>query len=129
MKIAKWIALVLVAGCVTGCVSPFYGTARIEKGWHTDVGLGPTSYIAGFGEPNSHFFGFRGDVEVCYGFNQYLQANARLGLGLGLREQRINKQSSFWFPFTCRLCCRCTSSFAAGLRNSSFKGRGCGFPL
>lgn len=87
-----WVGLIFgLAGivCVTGCVSPFYGTARIEKGVHVDAGIAATSYIAGVGECCSHFLGARGDVEIKYGFNPYFQLNARLGFGSGVQGMFI----------------------------------------
>jgi len=76
-----------VAG-VTGCVSPFYGTAKIEPGLHFDVGLAGMTY----GVPSSSYYeddvyypfaGGRADFEVRYGISDYLGVSARFGAGLG----------------------------------------------
>lgn len=86
MKYGKKIALALLSLCiilgVTGCVSPFYGTARIEKGFHMDAGLAATSYIA-IGDPPSYCIGGRTDFEARYGLNDYIGFNGHLGLGYG----------------------------------------------
>lgn len=73
---------VLLGGALgLSCVSPFYGTARIEKGWHSSVGFAVTTFVSS--ENYDECPGGRGDLEIRYGFNQYLQANGRIGLGLG----------------------------------------------
>ncbi|NLI98294.1 hypothetical protein GX441_06500 [bacterium] len=70
------------------CVSPFYGTARIEPGWHMNSGLALTTFIGGaVGEMPGYYIGGRGDFELMYGFNKNLQAHIRAGLGLGLTPQ------------------------------------------
>lgn len=76
---------VLMAGMLAlSCVSPFYGTARIEKGWHMDAGVAAATFIGGpIGESPSYYTGLRGDYELRYGFNKYLQVHGRIGLGLG----------------------------------------------
>ncbi|MBD3285943.1 hypothetical protein GF359_05635 [candidate division WOR-3 bacterium] len=84
----------MLAGLVSvGCVSPYYGTAQVEKGWHVDLGLAAVSYmndgelsgIYYLGTPPStpQFYGVRGDAEVRYGFNEYIQCHGRMGLGYG----------------------------------------------
>ncbi|NLI98279.1 hypothetical protein GX441_06425 [bacterium] len=86
MKYGKKIALALLSLCiilgVTGCVSPFYGTARIEKGFHMDAGLAATSFLQP-GDPPSYCVGGRVDCEARYGFNEYLGLNGRAGLCYG----------------------------------------------
>ena len=75
--------LLLGGVLITSCVSPFYGTARIEKGWNADVGIGGMQTLV----PNldswgySLFWGTRVDGEISYGFDKYLQAQARMGIG------------------------------------------------
>jgi hypothetical protein len=86
MKSSKWIAIGLViVVCVTGtgCVSPFYGTARIEKGFHADAGVAGTTYVGMGIEDYAIHTGGRGDLFARYGFNEYLQVNGRIGFGLG----------------------------------------------
>jgi len=76
----------LVVGAFTlSCVSPFYGTARIEPGWHMDAGVAATTFISPANEWFPECIGGRGDYEIRYGFNQYLQVNGRIGAGLGYR--------------------------------------------
>lgn len=57
---------------MTSCVSPFYGTARIEPGFHMDAGLAATSFDFATWEGEEWCAGLRGDVELRYGFNEYL---------------------------------------------------------
>lgn len=77
-----------------GCVAPFYGTARIEEGWHVDVGLAGSTYlkdrsnldvdydrIINPGDP--YFYAIRSDIELRYGLNKYIQGSIRTGLGIG----------------------------------------------
>lgn len=75
--------ILLVILCITGCVSPFYGTARIEEGFHVKSGIAGITYIGGVGEWNAYHIGGRGDVQLTYGFNRYLQIDGRLGFGGG----------------------------------------------
>lgn len=65
------------------CVSPFYGTARIEPGWHMDAGIAATTYVAELAWRYPYSIGCRGDLELRYGFNKYMQMNAQAGLGIG----------------------------------------------
>ncbi|MBN2378524.1 hypothetical protein JXM67_01815 [candidate division WOR-3 bacterium] len=78
------IAIIVAMASVTGCVSPFYGTARIDPGWHMDAGVAATSFIGGaIGEGGGSYIGGRGDLEVRYGLNKYWQINGRVGFGWG----------------------------------------------
>jgi hypothetical protein len=90
MELNKRIASILrisvcVTGvvCVTGCVSPFYGTARIEKGLNVDIGVTGMTYIGAYGEWMAPSVGVMGNLSVRYGFNPYLQFGARFGAGYG----------------------------------------------
>jgi len=72
-------------------VSPFYGTARIDKGFHCYAGMAATSFIAPSG-PSYHYtncVGARADVSLQYGFCKYLQAKAQIAAAYGwsLREE------------------------------------------
>jgi hypothetical protein len=66
----------------TGCVSPSYGTARIEKGFHADAGVAVTSFSSPAGDWN-YCIGLRGDCEIDYGFNKYFKVGGRVGGGGG----------------------------------------------
>lgn len=92
LKILTSITLAIGALCLS-CVSPFYGTARVEPGWHKDVGLAATTFVFTLTEWLPYCIGGRGDFELRYGFNEYLQANGRIGLGLGFSESRYEGQS------------------------------------
>ncbi|MBD3286208.1 hypothetical protein GF359_06705 [candidate division WOR-3 bacterium] len=81
-KFLKLFLLTTAVAAVVGCVSPFYGTARIEPGWHMDVGMAATSFV-GATEWFPYCIGIRGDAELSYGFNKYLGVNGRTALGLG----------------------------------------------
>ncbi len=82
LKKSFFTLVVLAVGMgVLSCVSPFYGTARIEPGWHMNAGVAATSFISS--DNYDECMGGRGDLEISHGFNQYLQANGRIGLGLG----------------------------------------------
>jgi hypothetical protein len=91
MTFRRWTAIALtIVGvmCVTGvtgtgCVSPFYGTARIEKGLRAEVGASVMTYIGAPVEYNEPSVGIAGDIALSYGFNPYLQIGTRLGLCYG----------------------------------------------
>jgi hypothetical protein len=76
------IAFVVGMGLLS-CVSPFYGTARIEPGWNVEVGVAATSFLTNIFEYS--YIGGRADLELRYGFSRYLQVNGRLGAGAGYR--------------------------------------------
>jgi len=85
-KRAFFTCIVLLSGMlvgVTGCVSPFYGTARIEEGWHMDAGIAGMKVfkpsIDSWGYYES--FGARGDINLRYGFNDYLDIYCRSAVG------------------------------------------------
>lgn len=85
---AAILCLGLVFALLTpGCVSPFYGTARIEKGWHMDAGVAATSFVVPSLSsywPNHYCIGGRGDFTLQYGFNKYFELSGHAGLGLGI---------------------------------------------
>ncbi|MBD3285163.1 hypothetical protein GF359_02130 [candidate division WOR-3 bacterium] len=97
MKTIRLIILVLIFFALSSCVSPFYGTARIEEGLKIDAGIAGTSYIDGYLGRNPSYTGIRGDVEVGYGICKYFQANARIGLGWGHGGKRYfgNSRNDF----------------------------------
>ncbi len=68
---------------LASCVSPFYGTARIEKGFHMEAGACAMSYIGAFSEWNTPSLGGAASTAFFYGFNPYLGVGGRLGLGYG----------------------------------------------
>lgn len=95
MRFVRWIKIIMcVTGVVcvtsvTGCVSPFYGTARIEPGWQTSYGVALYSSV--------YFLGLREDVHVSYGFNPYLKAYLEAALGTAfpdLADGRIGVQAA-----------------------------------
>jgi len=89
MKSIRWIASIMIIMCVTGvtgCVSPFYGTAKIEPGLHFDVGLAGMTYGYNYSSYTDYYYPFAGsraDFEVRYGISDYLGVSARFGAGLG----------------------------------------------
>jgi len=98
-KRAFFTCIVLLSGMlvgVTGCVSPFYGTARIEKGWHADGGVAALVYDnvedmngwEAFYDGREIFYtGIRGDVELSYGIFDFWKCNLRTGIGYGFNGQ------------------------------------------
>jgi hypothetical protein len=74
----------LVVGAFTlSCVSPFYGTARIEPGWHMDVGVAGMKVIKPVMDSWGYFdsYGVRCDLNLSYGFNDYLRLHCRGAIG------------------------------------------------
>lgn len=69
---------------LTSCVSPFYGTARIEKGFHAEIGVATHSFLFPWLDAMQYGYrsGMRSDVELRYGFNRYLGLHARAALGV-----------------------------------------------
>jgi len=90
------IALAVGIGMLS-CVSPFYGTAKIEEGWHMDVGVAGGTLILphldawGF----SSLIGVRGDVELRYGLNKYLGFHARGAIGYPMLDGALGIQTAF----------------------------------
>jgi len=68
---------------LTGCVSPFYSTAKIERGLTVNAGLSLAAYHVPITAGPSYSIGVRGDAAAGYGFSSYLRLNARASLGLG----------------------------------------------
>lgn len=80
-KISLTIIALVIGAFSLSCVTPFYGTARIEKGWHMDAGIAATTFICN--ENVDQCPGGRTDLEIRFGFNKYFQAGGRIGLGAG----------------------------------------------
>lgn len=105
MKLNKRIASILrISACVTGiicvagvtgvvcvtgtgCVATFYGTARIEPGFHVNAGVGVGQFIGGSYEATSRYIGPRADVEVGYAFSHFFKTHLRAGGGWGWRSE------------------------------------------
>ncbi|TKJ40526.1 hypothetical protein CEE36_09555 [candidate division TA06 bacterium B3_TA06] len=86
MRKKRYIPFVALALAVlmTSCVSPYYGTARIEPGWQLDTGLGlHTTLIPVLdgGDP-VYGVGIRCDGEIGYGVGKYLKPYVRGAVGL-----------------------------------------------
>ncbi|MBD3285164.1 hypothetical protein GF359_02135 [candidate division WOR-3 bacterium] len=84
MKIPRLVALIVIAAGLNSCVSPYYGTARIEEGHSLSIGGAASSHFLALGEYFGHNYGLRGDLEWRYGFNERWQINAHFGAGLGI---------------------------------------------
>ncbi|MBD3286510.1 hypothetical protein GF338_09255 [candidate division WOR-3 bacterium] len=97
-KFLKLFLLTTAVAAGLGCVSPFYGTARIEKGWNMDVGVAACTFANTLGTLH-YLAGMRGDCEIRYGINNYFQANGRIGAGFGYKvlsdEQEPTKNGPF----------------------------------
>jgi len=78
-KLVLCLALLTMGMGVLGCFPPIYSTAKIEPGWHYDVGVAATLGLWPDGE---NIVAGMGNFEIRHGFNDYLQMNGRLGLGL-----------------------------------------------
>ena len=97
-KLVFCLALLTIGVWVLSCVSPFYGTARIEPGGYLNVGGAAIRFVGITGLGGSALFpgpdmdlcyGVRGDFEFGHGFNDYLQINGRLGVGLGYSGEKV----------------------------------------
>jgi hypothetical protein len=100
-RMLKMIAvMVCVTGVIgvtgTGCVSTFYGTARIEPGTHLDVGVGAASFISASSDVAYSCVGGRVDVQGSHGFNQYLQIDARLAGSVFFSERYERPDITSW---------------------------------
>lgn len=87
MKEVRLTIVITIAALTSfSCVSPFYGTARIEKGFHADAGLAGMRYLV----PNPYSWGFwnvpGGQIasELRYGINEYIGFHTRASVGAGL---------------------------------------------
>ncbi|MBA7603655.1 hypothetical protein ES703_10770 [subsurface metagenome] len=78
------LSLILIGGIwMTRCVSPYYGTARIESGWQLDVGLGLHSTVVPLFDADPMYgIGIRCDGEIGYGLDKYVKPYARAALDL-----------------------------------------------
>jgi hypothetical protein len=66
---------------IISCVSPYYGTARIEPGFHLDAGLSISTFIPPVSDGPGYAISPHVDLESKYGFNEYLQTHARFSAG------------------------------------------------
>lgn len=77
-KLVFCLALLTIGVWVVDCVTPFYGTARIEPGGHLDVGIAtdvvrPLKY--------GDFPNFpRAELGIRHGFKESFQINGRIGI-------------------------------------------------
>lgn len=78
--------LILGALSFTHCVSPYYGTARIEPGWNVTCGAALHSCIVPVTDVSGYSIGLREDIFVSYGFNRYLGAHIQAGFGTAIPE-------------------------------------------
>ncbi|TKJ40527.1 hypothetical protein CEE36_09560 [candidate division TA06 bacterium B3_TA06] len=80
------LSLILIGGIwMTSCVSPYYGTARIEPGLNLNAGAALSTFVVvPICGVSTEEFGVRGDVELGYGIGQYLSPYIRLGGGVSL---------------------------------------------
>jgi hypothetical protein len=95
MTFRRWTAIALTivgVACVlcvtgTGCVSPFYGTAKIQKGLNISGGVGVNQFEMGSFIYSYLSTGPRADLEVGYAFNNVVKPYIRGGLGFGWRTE------------------------------------------
>jgi len=82
-RILKLLSAITVIAIASGCVSPFYGTARIEEGWDIDAGVAGMKVYKPYWDSWGYFdsYGVRGDVNLRYGFNDYLCLYCRGAVG------------------------------------------------
>ena len=73
----------LLAIATSSCVSPYYGTARIEPGWQVNTGTGVHSAVMPvLDAPAVYGIGIRCDGEIGYGLDKYVKPYARAAVGL-----------------------------------------------
>ncbi|MBD3286383.1 hypothetical protein GF359_07500 [candidate division WOR-3 bacterium] len=82
-EVLKLFMAFISVGTGLGCVSPFYGTARIQEGFHAEAGVSAMTYIGAPVEYNEPSMAVLGNDALNYGFNPKLQIGTRLGLGYG----------------------------------------------
>lgn len=87
MRSLKWFGALLILVTLTSCVSPFYGTAKIEPGFHVNAGVGVGQFVEGSYEATSRYIGPRADVEVGYAFSHFFKAHIRAGVARGWRSE------------------------------------------
>lgn len=78
------LSLILIGGIwMTRCVSPYYGTARIEPGLQLNTGAGLHSTLMPvFDAGPIYGIGIRCDGEIGYGIEHFLKPYARAAVGL-----------------------------------------------
>jgi len=82
-KSLSTMIVLAIGGVVISCVSPFYGTAKIEPGFHADVGVGVSRFVTNDSEWILDCVGPRLDTELRWGFNRFVQVSSRMGIGFG----------------------------------------------
>lgn len=93
--------MVCVTGVVsvtgTGCVSPFYGTARIEEGLKIDAGIAYSKIVEPVFDHWGYYLseGIRGDAVFRYGFNDYIGVHARAAIGYPMVEAGLGLQAAY----------------------------------
>lgn len=73
-KLVLCLALLTMGMGVLGCFPPIYSTAKIDQGFHCDIGMAANASIAGGGGIG------RIDSELRYGFSDYFQIHCCAGV-------------------------------------------------
>jgi len=76
-KLILCLALLIMGMGVLGCFHPIYSTAKIDQGFHCDIGMAANAWIAGGGRIGR--IG-RIDSELRYGFSDYFQIHCCAGV-------------------------------------------------
>ncbi len=81
-KLVFCLALLTMGLWVLGCMPPpFYGTAKIEPGFHWDAGVaGGGGKVLSYREEWVEGLGGGVSTELRYGFNKYVQWHTRVGV-------------------------------------------------
>ncbi len=88
-KISLMILVIIGAAAMVGCVSPYYGTARIEPGWEYTMGTAfHTLRVPTITGPR-YCMGLMQDIGISYGFNRYSKIFFNAGFGPALPEGKI----------------------------------------
>lgn len=88
-KISLMILVIIGAAAMVGCVSPYYGTARIEPGWEYSMGTAfHTLRVPTITGPR-YCMGLMQDIGISYGFNRYFKIFFNAGFGTALPEGKI----------------------------------------
>lgn len=83
------IVTLLLGSLTISCVSPYYGTARIEPGWQYSMGTAfHTLRIPNTPGPR-YCMGLMQDLHISYGFNRYVKINLNAGFGTALPDGEI----------------------------------------
>ncbi len=84
MRSLKWFGALLILVTLISCVAPFYGTARIAKGFHVNSGIAVCQFTGVMMNSASWpYIGPRADVEVGYAFSNSFKTHLRAGGGWG----------------------------------------------